>query len=54
MLILNMVLETDDLDLKLKIRANLVPTLKFVPIFMKFGVHNKWNMLTVNTILATF
>ena len=54
MLILNMVLETDDLDLKLKIRANLVPTLKFVPIFMKFGIHNKWNMLTVNAILATF
>ena len=52
MLIMNMVFGTDDLDPKLKIRANFVPTLKFAPIFMKFGTHNKWNMLIMNMILA--
>ena len=34
------------------IRANLFPTLKFVPVFMKFVTRNKWNMLIMNIILA--
>ena len=50
MLIMNTVLGIDDLDPKLWIRANLVPTLKFAPIFMKFGTHNKSNMLIMNLI----
>ena len=50
MLIMNTVFGIDDLDPKLWIRANLVPTLKFAPIFMKFGTHNKSNMLIMNLI----
>ena len=41
MLIRNIVLGIDDLDPKLQARANLVPTVKFASIFMKFGTHNK-------------
>ena len=52
MLIMNMVLGTDDLNPKLKIRANYVPALKFAPVFTKFCTHNKWNMLIMNIILA--
>ena len=37
---MNMVLETDDLDPKLWIRANFVPTLRFDPIFFKFRLTN--------------
>ena len=48
MLIINIVLGIDGLDPKLKIRANLVQKLKFVPIFMKFGTYNKSNLLIVN------
>ena len=50
MLIMNIVLAVDGLDPKLWIRVNLVATLKFAPIFMKFGTHNKSNMLIVNII----
>ena len=46
--VMNMVLGTDDLDPKLQVPANFVTTLKFAPIFMKFGSHNKWNMLIMN------
>ena len=53
MLIMNIVLGIDDLDTKLQIRANLIPTLKFAPIFMKFGTHNKLNMLIINIIQAS-
>ena len=53
MLIMNIVLGIDDLNPKLYIRANLVPTLKCAPIFKKFGTHNKSNMLVINIILAT-
>ena len=35
MLIMNMVLGIDNLNPKLQIRANLVPALKFAPIFNK-------------------
>ena len=45
MLILNIVLGIDDLDPKLYILVNLFPTLKFTPIFMKFGTHNKSNII---------
>ena len=31
----------DDLEPKLQIWANSVPTLKFAPIFIKFSTHNK-------------
>ena len=41
MLIINMVLGTDDLDPKLQIPANFVPPLQFAPIFMKFCTHKK-------------
>ena len=47
MLIMNIVLRIDYLDPRLNIRANLVPTLKFVSTFMKFGTQNKSNMLTM-------
>ena len=50
MLIMNIVLGIDDLDPKLWIRENLVLTLKFALIFMKFGTHNKSNMLMKNII----
>ena len=50
---MNIVLGIDDLNPKLYIRANLVPTLKCAPIFKKFGTHNKSNMLVINIILAT-
>ena len=52
MLIMNMVLGTDDLNPKLQIRANYVPALKFAPVFMKFCTHSKWNILIMNIILA--
>ena len=48
MLIMNMVLETDDLDPTLQTRANFVLTLKFAPIFLKFGTHDKWNIQIMN------
>ena len=38
MLIMNIVLGIDDFDPKLYIRPNLVQTLKFAPIFIKFGM----------------
>ena len=41
MLIMNMVIGTDDLHPNLQIRTNFVPTLKFAPIFMKFGTPSK-------------
>ena len=53
MLIMNIVLGIDDLNPKLYIRANLVPTLKCAPISMKFGTHSKSNMLIINIILAS-
>ena len=42
----------DDLKPKLQIWANLVQTLKFAPIFIKFSTYNKANMLSINVILA--
>ena len=51
MLIVNIVIGIDDLNPKLYIRANLVPTLKSAPIFKKFGSHNK--MLIINMMLAS-
>ena len=50
---MNIVLRIDDLDPELKIQANLFPTLKFAPIFMKSGTHNKSNMLIMNMILTS-
>ena len=43
----------DDLISKLQIRANLVPTLKYVPIFITFSNHNKAIMLIMNIILVS-
>ena len=40
-LILNMYLKIVDLDPELIFWANLVQTLRFALIFMKFGTHNK-------------
>ena len=40
-LILYMYLKIADLDPELKFWANLVQTLRFALIFMKFGTHNK-------------
>ena len=40
MLIMNIVLGIDELDPKLQIPANLVPKLKYAPIFMKFGTQD--------------
>ena len=48
MLIMNMVLGTDDLDPKLQIWANFGLTWKFALIFMELGTHNKWNMVIMN------
>ena len=53
MVIMNIVLGIDGLDPRLQIRANLVPALKFFPIFMKFDFYNKSNMLIMNIILAS-
>ena len=39
--ILNMYLKIADLDQELTFWANLVQTLRFALIFMKFGTHNK-------------
>ena len=51
MLIMNIVLETDDLDdPKLQIRANLVPKLKYAPIFMTIGTQETSDMLIINTL----
>ena len=47
---MNTVLQIDDLDPKLWIRANLVATMKFAPIFIKFGTRNKSNMAIMNII----
>ena len=44
----------DDLDPNIWIQANVVPTLKFATIFMKFGTHNKWNVLIINIIHTSF
>ena len=40
MLIMNIVLGTDDLDPKLQIQANLVSKLKCATIIMKFGTQD--------------
>ena len=53
MLIMNIVLGIDDLNPKLQIRATLFAALKIAPIFMKFGTHNKSNMLIMNVILTS-
>ena len=50
---MNVVPGIDGLDPKLQIRENLVLTLKFFPIFMKFRVHNKLNMVIMNIIFAS-
>ena len=47
-LIMNIVIGIDDLNAKLQIRKNFAQTLKFAPIFMKFGTHNKLDMLIMN------
>ena len=49
MLIMNMVLGIDDLDPKLQIRANFIPTWKCDPIFMKFGLTNEHAKYEHNT-----
>ena len=46
-LILNMILENGGSWPKLKTWVKLVPTMKFAPIFMKFGTYNKSNMLII-------
>ena len=51
-LIINVLIGIDDLDPKLQICKNLVPKLKFSPIFIKFGTLNKSNMLIMNITLA--
>ena len=50
MLFMNTVLEIEDLDPKLQIWANLVPALKFAPIFMKFGTQDTIDMLITDTL----
>ena len=50
---MNIVLGSNGLDPNINIQANLVPTLKFVPIFMKFGNHNKLSVLIMNIILVS-
>ena len=52
-ILMNVVPGIDGLDPKLQIRENLVLTLKFFPIFMKFRVHNKLNMVIMNIIFAS-
>ena len=51
---MNMVLGIDNFDQKLKIRANVVPTLKFASVFMKFSSRYKSNMLIINKTLTSF
>ena len=51
---MNMVLGIDNFDQQLKIRANVVPTLKFASIFMKFSSRYKLNMLIINKTLTSF
>ena len=53
MLIMNIVFGTDDLDPKLWIQGNLVQTLKFAQIFMKFVTCSKLKMLIMNIILVS-
>ena len=53
MLIMNIVLPIDDLEPKLLIWVNLVPTLTFAPILIQFGTHNKVNMPNTNIILVS-
>ena len=52
-ILINTVLGIDGLDPKLQIQANLKPTPKFFPNFMKFCTHNKSNMVIMNIILAS-
>ena len=47
MLIMNTVLRTHDIDPKLKILGNLVPRLKCVPIFIKFGTQDIFKFLLI-------
>ena len=47
---MNTVLEIDDLDTKLQIRANLFQKLKCAQIFMKYGTQDKSDMLIINTL----
>ena len=49
----NTLVSIDNPDLKLWIRANSVPKLKFAPIFMKSGTQDKSDMLIMNIILAS-
>ena len=51
--IINTVLGIDGLNPILKIRTNLILTLKFVSIFVKIGTHDKLIMLIMNTILPS-
>ena len=50
---MNIVPGIDALDPKLQVQENLVLTLKFFPIFMKFRIHNKLNMAIMNIIFAS-
>ena len=54
LLIINMIFEIADGDPKLQTWADSVSKLQVAPIFMKFGTHNKSNMLIINTILTSF
>ena len=49
MLIMKIVLGIGDLDSKYRF-GQIRSTLKFASIFMKFGIHNKSNMLIMNII----
>ena len=52
LLIINMIFEIADLDPKLKILADFVSKLQYVPIFIKFGTKCKSNMLIMNIVLG--
>ena len=47
MLIMNILLGIKDPDRKLQIQGNLVSTMKFAPIFMKFGIQETSDMLII-------
>ena len=50
-LIINMIIEIEDLDPKLKTWADLVK-IAMCPIFMKFGTQHKSNMLIINILIG--
>ena len=52
LLIINMIFEIVDRDLKLKTLGRFDLKIAVCPIFMKFGTQNKSNMLIINILIG--